>query len=181
MRTARIQIILVGLILLGGVGCGKKLFQSSLQQTPSSVTQYRWRMIRTNDKAVWQSLNNSTSRDFCWSYLTYQFQSQYTVSTNIVMNNMAIGPKEGTSFKYYIEPGTKHLCIDDQSVTRTVTDLANYCRNGSTNISHFFYDLSRQGLTLTNFSPGNPNNPNAIFYEFVDDRGALNPDAQCNL
>ena len=177
MRTARIQIILVGLMLLGGFGCGKKLFQSLLQQTPTSVTQYEWRLIQTNDR----QLQNWT---LCYDFIVLKFTAQYQGLLKKSSGNVIQDDQNGAPFSYYVQPGSGIMCIDYRLGTAptqatSVSNLATLCNNGSTAVYRYKYELSRDGLVLQEINSSG--NYTGVYYHYVDFRGALNPDQQCNL
>jgi hypothetical protein len=102
MRTVRIQIILVGLMLLGGFGCGQK-------------------------KQV-----------MCIDY------------------RLGTAPTQASS----------------------VANLETLCNNGSSAVNRYQYELSREGLTMREINSSG--NLTGVYYRYVDFRGAINPDQQCN-
>jgi hypothetical protein len=177
MRTVRIQIILVGLMLLGGFGCGKKLFQSLLQQAPTSVTQYEWRLIETNDRQL-QSWN------LCYDFIVSKFSAQYEGLLKKVSGNVMQEDEKAAKFTYFVQQNKQVMCIDYRLGTAptqasSVANLATLCNNGSTAVYRYKYELSREGLILREINSSG--NFTGVYYHYVDFRGALNPDQQCNL
>lgn len=175
MRTTRIQFILVGLMILGGFGCGKKLFQSLLQQAPTSITQYEWRLTHTLDTGLLTDIGASQPHGLCYNYLLLKFTAQYRGTLTTVTNSLRANQEQAAPFSYFVIPNSKVICIDYNSPNADVADLQNRCINRATgSLEIYSYQLGRDGLHLTDLKTGLP-------YDYVDFRGAVNPDQQCNL
>ncbi len=76
------------------------------------------------------------------------------------------------------------MCIDYRLGTAptqatSVANLATLCEKGSAAVYRYKYELSRDGLTL--YEINTSGNFTGVYYHYVDFRGALNPDQECNL
>lgn len=179
MRTARIQLLVVSLLLvIGGVGCGKKLFQSLLDAAPTSVTQYEWRLATSTDarfEAAWTG---------CRNYIVLKFTSQYQVVSLTVNQGIMQDESKAPRYNYYVVPGTKTMCIDWKQVTnrtaRTNTNadlMVSYCEGRASDVFHYRYELKRDGLHLYQIDP---KTNQTIGHDHYLDHRPQNPD-QCSF
>lgn len=176
MHTTRIHLaplFLLALLVLTSA-CGRRC-QAPLTETPTSLTQYEWRMVprATTDKGYRPYLTN-------YSFVTYTF-GQFDGFEKVVVNNQAQEEevaKQDNSFVYVI-PRRGLLCIDREVgpsgilASGNEADLATRCTAGSNDIERYTYSLSRNGLRLTR--------TDGATLDFVPYEGAIAPDNFCTF
>jgi len=179
MHTRRIQFITSLAVALFIGACGLRPCQTPLEQTPTSLTQYPWKLVATNSLQVQRRLSADT-------FLIYQFASNLkgTLKTIVLNNEPDENSKDGvSSFDYFIpDRGKNIVCLayqpgetnDLEPLTRS--ELESLCKrritSGAKRVFVYSYQLSRTGLTLTDQNTGES-------YIFRDYRGAIAPDDNC--
>lgn len=132
----------------------------------SSITDTKWRLIKTTDPNLSSSIDN-------FNFYIFQFNDNFTGSVFQVENNQEItNPVE--TFNYVINPQSKIIEIEYTTPSSQGSSTQN-----QTSTIDYSYVLTNQLSLQTTTLNGGGGSGSGISYNFVPFTGVVAPDSSC--